>query len=237
MSEEYVSKLQEDLRKRLNRLRWMHNEPALHVAEHFAELRNQVDYDAEKQIEMLREEGKEEEIVTINGKRIEFIRILDELEKRTCRQSKPQKPASDIYASLEQRVEAFKDSSSSLDDLEDSYLQLVQEINDETDRAEKRLFGEQTIIYWPHWHESELGSLVYFDDVFLSKLDIDNLLYVFAHLGDCVKAFIKCLFFKDRKTFPTEHVHVVSRYVSESSEKTFLVTFYNFKALWYSSLL
>ena len=39
MSEEYVSKLQEDLRKRLNRLRWMHNEPALHVAEHFAELR------------------------------------------------------------------------------------------------------------------------------------------------------------------------------------------------------
>ena len=176
MDEKYASKLQDDLRKRLNCLCWMQNEPALHVVEHFAELRNRVDYDAEKQIEMVRRKGDENAIAQVNGKRMEFIRILQELEKSICIHPKIGLESSEITASLEKRVEAFKDSSSSLDDLEDSYVKLAREIINETDRVEKRILGDQTIIYCPHQNPSELGSLIYFDDVFLRKRDIDYFL-------------------------------------------------------------
>ena len=176
MGEEYASKLQEDLRKKLDSLCWMHNEPVLHVAEHFAELRNLVDCDAVEQIEMLQDKGTEEAIATVNDKWEKFICIINELEKRTGHHPKPQTPASNVYASLKQRVEAFEDSSSSLDVLEDSYLQLAQEIIDETERVEKSIFGEQTIIYWPPKVQHQLGSLVYFGDIFFSRRDIDSLL-------------------------------------------------------------
>ena len=150
MSEEYVSKLQEDLRKKLDRLSWMHNEPALFVAEHFAELRNQVDLDAEELLSEIqsvkRDTGKAPKVSDMNETRLEFIRILEELEKRTGHQTKPESPASEVYASFEQRIDAFKDFKKSLDDLDESYIQLAREIITETDRLEQRLLGEQTII-------------------------------------------------------------------------------------------
>ena len=174
MSDDYVSKLQNDLMTKFNHLCLMHNEPALHVSEHFAELRNRVDLDAEKQIEVAREKGDEEAINQVNGKRMEFIRILQELEKRIGFQPKPETESNEIFASLEKTVKAFTHSSSCLlDDLEDLYVQLVREIYNEIDRVEKRIFGDQTIIYKPHQDQSELGSFIYFNDVFIRRLDIN----------------------------------------------------------------
>ena len=178
--DDYVLKLHEDLRKRLDRLCWMHNEPALHMSEYFAELRRQVDFDAEQLISEIQsvkydswEVPKDSDV---NETRLEFIRILNELEKRTGHQPKPETVSSKAYLSLEQRVDAFKDSSSSLDDLEETYVQLAQEIIDETNQLEKRILGEQTIIYWLHEDEIELGSLVYLSDVFLNRQKIECLM-------------------------------------------------------------
>ena len=186
MSENYISKLQEDLRKKLDCLRWTHNEPALHVAEHFAELRRQIDLDAERLMSKIqtvkRETGKARKDSDVNGTRMEFIRIIEELEKKTTPLTKPKSDSNEIYASFEQRIKAaFKDSSSSLDDLEDSYDQLTREINDEIERVERRILGEQTIIYRPHQNESELGSLIYFGDIFLNAQQIDQFM---KHISD-----------------------------------------------------
>ena len=176
----YVSKLQEDLRAKLDRLCWMHDEPAWHVGEHFVELRRQVDLDAERLLGEIQpatcEPEKARRDFDVNRTRLEFIRILEEIEKRCAPQSKPQVDSSKAYASLEQRVEAFKDSSNSLEDLEESYIQLAREIIAETDRVEKSILGEQTIIYWPLQNKSELGSLVYFGDIFLSQREISSLM-------------------------------------------------------------
>ena len=184
---DYVLKLQKDLRKKLDCLCWMHNEPTLHVAQHFAELRRQVDLDAERLLSEIQtmkcDTEKTPKDSDVNEKRLEFIRILEELEKRTSLQPKPQTTSSDVYASFEQRVEAFKDSSSSLDILEDLYVLLAREIIAEYEWLERRIFGEQTVIYLPSENQDRLGSILYFGDIFLRREDIKFVMKVASRFG------------------------------------------------------
>ena len=174
----YVQQLQEDLLKKLNHLNRMRYDPSLHVAEHFAELRRQVDLDAEKllsEIESVKHyAGNAPKEFKVNETRLELIRILDELEKRTGLLSKPQVASSEFYASLEKKINAFKDSTRSLDELEDSYVQLVHEIINETNELEKSIFGEQTIVYLPSKDPNRLDSLVYFGDIFLNPRQVES---------------------------------------------------------------
>ena len=181
MNKEHVLKLEKDLEKKLTRLCLMQNEPALHVAEHFAELRSRVDYEAEVAIASihLNQDDNDEtcQIGIVNQTRVEFIRFLEELEKRTAiLQTKPQTTSSEVFSYLEQKIDAFRESSDDLDDLEDSYIKLAQEIIDETDRVEQRILGDQTIIYWPSTDKDRLGSLVYFGDLFLNRSETDHFL-------------------------------------------------------------
>ena len=178
----YVSKLQADLRTKLDRLCWTHNEPALHVAEHFAELRSQVDYDAERVLNEIQPNRNEKvdskEMAKVDRVRVEFIRILQELEKRIGERlsnTKPRAHSIEVYVSMQQRVNAFLDDSSrSLEDLDDLYIQLAREIIAEIDRIEKSYFGEQTIIFLPSKGKNRLGSLVYFGDIFLNPRQVES---------------------------------------------------------------
>ena len=175
---EYVLKLRDDLKAKLDHLSWMHNEPALFVSDLFDDLRSYVDFDAEKLLGKIQQATNDSENIPnesdVTATRLEFIRILVELEKRINICPKPQTTSSEAYAYLEQRINAFKDLTCSLDDLEDSYVQLALELVDETERVEKRLIGEETIIYWPSKDKDRrLGSLVYFGDLFLTYRDFD----------------------------------------------------------------
>ena len=175
---DYVANLQKDLRKKLDHLCWIHYEPALHISEHFTALRNKVDFDAEVLLSNY-SDSNNKKIIEMNERRMEFIRILFDLETRLldknaigCFES-----SADTLHSYGQRVDAFNNSSlCSLEDMEETYMQLSREIISKTDQLEKRVFCDQTIIYWPSSDTARLGSLVYFGDMFLNHTEIDYLL-------------------------------------------------------------
>ena len=146
-----VEKLREDLERKLESLRWANDNPLFFVLEHFFELRNNIDIEAETLINDIRDA---ERIDKINETRFEFLRILKENEDATLKQFKISKlsessSSSESLEALEKRFKFFKDSltrEDDVDEIEDAYVELALDLMKERDNVEKRLLGEQKMI-------------------------------------------------------------------------------------------
>ena len=172
---EQVLELQGDLVKKLDDLCSLHDQPGLFVSEYFFDLRNKIDYDAERTLIELQPQGdskSKNQVIATNFKRNEFISFLKQMEEKVISELPViTKKANEVYASLKARVLDF--SASVCDDLnqcEDAYAELAFELMDERFKLEKRLLGNQSVFYVAS--DKNLGTLCHSSEAYLNKHEI-----------------------------------------------------------------
>ena len=157
-------KLANDLKKKLDHLFFVNEQPALHLSYRFDDIRNKIDIDAEQILQVMAE--TESQAVRAletrtNEVRANFIKILKEMESRLQANLAPTTSAEE-YKALEKKVEEFT-SSESFDDiyeLEDRYLELALAILEQTNKLEKQIFAGETIVYLSSKSSRNIGPLV-----------------------------------------------------------------------------
>ena len=175
---EHILELQEDLEKKLNDLFSLHDQPALFVSEYFFDLRNKIDYDAERTLIELQPRGDSKSrnlVVAINLKRNEFISFLKQLEEKVMSElTAITVKAHEVYISLKDRVSKFTGSGAcDLNECEDIYAELAFDLMDERFKLERRLLGNQSIFYVSS--EKSLGTLCHLSEVYLNKHEIKSI--------------------------------------------------------------
>ena len=173
MSEEKV-RLNSDITAKINYLLFMIQKPALHIANFFYEIRNTIDYDAERLIYYYRETNQYTHFVEISERRTAFIRILESLEKLIIANlDKTLNSFKDIgFYSLRKKAANFLAQSGEINDIEEVYVQLALDIYKATAKIEKRLIGEQTIVFIESKKMHTFGSLIHIQDAYLPENEI-----------------------------------------------------------------
>ena len=185
--EDFITELKSDLTKKLNNLCSTHDQPALFVSEHFFDLRNSIDYDAERELnepqshEVVDEEDANElrkKEAAINSVRSEFIKFLKQMEQKAMDELPAKSKTSDeVYASIKERVEKFiltnADQDFDLNRYENEYSLLCLEMFKQMCELEKRLLGNQTIFYVSS--NDKLGALCVLPNDFLNKHEINSI--------------------------------------------------------------
>ena len=170
-------RLNDDLRKKLEHLQSIQVQPSLYLARRFDEIRSQIDFDAEKAFQGIKHDGKESESKDkIKDARLEFIRILNAEESKLRRKLSGQALSpSEAYLNLEKKVVEFLKRSGEeedINDLEDSYVELVMQILDLIHLKERKLFDSKTFFYMSSYRENQLGALIHFTDECLSDSEL-----------------------------------------------------------------
>ena len=136
--------------------------------------------DAERiMAEIGNDSNQESETQEVNEARCEFVRILKLLEKDLQARllTNGTRELGEDFASLSDRVEAFRKISAGhegdINDLEDSYADLILEIREMVNAEERSIFGNQSIFYVSSRDQSKLGSLFHFKDVNLTNEQIE----------------------------------------------------------------
>ena len=178
------SRMDKELKDRLDCLYAMKMQPALHLSKKFDEIISEIDYDAEQimiwsQRFMFPVENETfPSAAEINDVRCEFVRILRALEKKLHSQLLANEPkkGDQAFAVLEDRVETFRNTELSneedIGDLEDSYGQLTLDMIEFTNAEECKIFDNQTVFY-ANARIKELGSLFHLTGVSLTEEQID----------------------------------------------------------------
>ena len=186
MESELKPRMNDDLGRTLDRLCMMKLQPALYLSQKMDSVINNIDLDAERILLALGEdsanaESQLEAAAKVNEARCEFVRILKALEQglQARLTTGGTKKLDKGFLDLQERVKEFQStpfsSEDDINDLEDSYVQLIVDINDMTNDAESKIFGNQTIFYLNSRRPSELGSLFHLADVYLTNEQIDCL--------------------------------------------------------------
>ena len=156
----FITELQDDLKSRLRALCWMHDLPGQFVNDHFAQIRREIDSDAESALSHLKEHrvDKSKEIETLNEQWKRFIEFLNEAETGLMMKiSGSSWSSAEMYQSLKTKIDQFEETAP---DHEEAYEQLVWELMKETNRMEKTILGNQTIFYFQVREVGKLGTLV-----------------------------------------------------------------------------
>ena len=180
MEAELKAKMDDDLKRKLDNLFRIKMQPSLALSERFDDIISQVDYDAEKILYDLQTEQPPsasglQESEKVNGSRVELVRILKVLERSIRSQLLPNqsKELDRAVEAIEKRTHVFLKTTVSpeadINDLDDSYEQLIVEITEMANAEESKLFGNQSIFYLRSANKREFGSLYHLTDVFLTK--------------------------------------------------------------------
>ena len=173
--------MDDDLRRKMDHLHLIKKLPALFLAQRFDSIINSIDYDAERIMSEIGNDSKQESVTQeVNEARCEFVRILKLLEKdlqaRLLTNGGTRELGED-FASLSDRVEAFRKISAGqegdINDLEDSYADLILEIREMVNAEERNIFGNQSVFYVSSADQSKLGSLFHFEDVNFTNEQIE----------------------------------------------------------------
>ena len=184
MEADLKARMDDDLRRKLDRLYSMKMQPALHLSQTIDSLINSIDLDAERQLLIIenKQTSVRERQATVNGARCEFVRILKALEKNlhTRLLTNQKKELGKDFVALEERVNEFRNTSISQEDdmyeFEDSFVQLVLDMDEMTNKVESSIFDNQTIVYLSSTDDqSELGSLFHLTGVSLTTEQIECL--------------------------------------------------------------
>lgn len=178
MTEVQISELRTDLSDKFNKLCSIRCQHALFVSEYFFDLRNSIDYDAERALSNLKIDPAQFD--AINRTRTEWIDLLDHIEKTLISQlSAESRPNLDEdFPSIKHNIDQFQSPPGQdvdLDAKKAEYAQIVLEIINEATELEKKLLGKQTIFYLSSSSESALGTLFYVPKVHLSSYDLSFL--------------------------------------------------------------
>ena len=182
MENDQKAKMDDDLRRKLDRLCSMKLQPALHLSQRFDSIISSIDFDAESILDALgndaKKPGKQRQTLskTNEDSRFEFIRILKLLETSLHARLLPNEVGKD-FTELEDRVKEFGKMSvgrdGGINQLEDAYIQLVLEITEMMKAEEIKIFGNQTIFYLSSDQRNRLGDLYHFTGVFLTDEQIE----------------------------------------------------------------
>ena len=173
--------MDDDLKRKLDHLHLIKKLPALFLAQRFDSIINSIDLDAEQIMsDFGKDSNQESKTGEVNETRCEFVRILKLLEKdlqaRLLTNGGTRELGED-FASLSDRVEAFRKLTAGhegdINDLEDSYADLILEIREMVNAEERSIFGNQSIFYVSSKDPSKLGSLFHFEDVCLTNEQIE----------------------------------------------------------------
>ena len=177
------SLLVKDLEEKWQYLFSIHDRPAFFVSEHFYEIRNGIDYDAERALQKLQEiQGKKNELnsTKINNLRDKLIRVLADIEKNLLNKlldytARSREAITCLKIKIDEFTSTAANSSRDINELEDAYTLLALETIDETQKLEADLLGNQTIAYIPSSVEDQIGHLVYLIGHFLNRDEISSL--------------------------------------------------------------
>ena len=174
--------MDDDLRRKMDHLYLIKKLPALFLAQRFDSIINSIDLDAERIMSEFdgKDPNQESKTQEVNEARCEFVRILKLLEKdlQTRLSTNGTKELGEDFASLSDRVEAFRKISEAghegdINDLEDSYADLILEIKEMVNAEERSIFDNQNIFYVSSRDPSKLGSLFHLEDVNLTNEQIE----------------------------------------------------------------
>ena len=185
MEDDSKSRMDGNLKQKLDSLYAMKMQPAFHVTQRMDEIINAIDYDAEllmAELETKTEPAEDDPTsLQVNEARCELVRILKAVEQKLHAQLLADE-LTRVDRAFDALVERFKEFQSTtfspgddINDLEDSYVQLLLEITEMSNTHESRIFGGQAIFYVSSIDKNKLGSLFHLSDVFLAKEQIDVL--------------------------------------------------------------
>ena len=178
--QERVAKLGKDLDSKFAQLKSLYHHPRLFLTEFFYDLRNEIDYAAEKQLSLL---THQETTVAneINQTRMMLIQELTKHENTALEKLTAPRGEEDMtkFETFEQRISKFnpEHTKPDLSEFEDEYEELVIDLLDEVKERERQLLSNQTFIYFPstgEWRKS-CGLLVHLPDDFLTRVEIQAL--------------------------------------------------------------
>lgn len=169
-----VAELGEDLRTKFDELCTLHDMPELFVDDLFSQLRQEIDYDAERALcspEIARDTLGATKLNSLRGRFLEFVEaikrgILENLSVRTRSSS------TEELDELRKKVYEFEMTKA---DLEDVYEQLAGEMIDRRNKAVKEILGNQSIFYIPSNNEADIGNLVHFAEDCLNWAEISSI--------------------------------------------------------------
>ena len=173
--------MDQDLKRKMDHLHLIKKLPALFLAQSFDSIINSIDFDAERIMAEYggKDSNQESETQMVNEARCEFVRILKLLEKdlHARLSANGTRDLGEDFASLNDRVEAFRKKSAGhegdINDLEDSYSDLILQIREMANAEEKSIFANQNIFYVSSKDPSKLGSLFQLEDVNLTNEQIE----------------------------------------------------------------
>ena len=185
MEDDLKLRMNQDLQNKLDRLCLMKLQPALYLSHKFDDIISKIDYDAELLMNELgsREKPVKNEPTTlqVNEARCELIRILKIVAENLRAQllENESKEIDQDFVALQEKIELFQgtpfSSGDDINDLEDSYVQLLLEVTKMSDFQESRIFGGQTIFYLSSNGENKFGCLFHLADVYFTKEQIEYL--------------------------------------------------------------
>ena len=176
MTEVGISELQTDLTDKFSDLRSLCCQPGLFISEHFFDLRNSIDYDAERALS-----NQDEKSAPVNPIRLEWIDFLLHIEQTlmSSLQTESRPDPNQVFPSIKQRIDQFHISTGQeMPDLKAKkveYAKIVVDIIDETIKLEKKLLGNQAIFYHPSQSELNLGALFYMPAAYLGTREMNHL--------------------------------------------------------------
>ena len=186
MQSDLKQQMEEDLGRMMDRLCLMKLQPALYLSQKFDSIINAIDLDAERILMELVENstmiGSEPEAASkMNEARCEFVRILKLLEQslQTRLAIGGKRELVGRFRDLQERVQKFQStpfsSGDDINELEDSYTQLVLELTEMTNTEQSNIMGNQTVFYLSSNEPRILGSLFHLTGVYLTTEEIDCL--------------------------------------------------------------
>ena len=191
MSDIEISELKTDLSDKFSHLCSICRQPGLFISEHFDELRNNIDCDAEIALNIL--DHDQDQCAALNETRSKWIEFLNHFEQAAISQlpRQPQRDPAVEFASIKERIEQFqpKPDHSGIRNLhmassryfpqlkgdEAEYAQIVMAIIDETAKIERELLADQTIFYKSSSLENKLGTLFYLPTAYVGAHEINQL--------------------------------------------------------------
>ena len=175
-----ILKMDDDLKQKMDHLHFIKKIPALFLAQRFDSIINSIDFDAERIMsEFGQDSNQEHETQMVNEDRCKFVRILKLLEKdlQARLSTNGTKELGEDFAFLSGRAEAFRKISAGhegdINDLEDSYADLILEIREMVNDEERSIFDNQSFFYVSSRDQSKLGSLFHLKDVSLTNEQIE----------------------------------------------------------------
>ena len=172
--------MDQNLVKKLEWMRLMTFRPACFIADCFYETRNAIDYDVESLLEHMAitdydDDDADELAIRANRSRDEFIRILGALEELLLGELVSKSAPIEVFERLVRKVAEFQLTAAGgveICELEEAYVQLALEIEDEAKRRAESLLGGQTVVYVPRNDGREVGWLVYLTEHFLDRHEL-----------------------------------------------------------------